>query len=55
MVNQQTAGLGTMEKDQILDIFNLDTEGSTDPAASATGAGVTGGEEYVLDVNGEVK
>lgn len=38
-----------METDQILDLFNLGTEGSTDPASSA------GGEEDVLDVNGEVR
>lgn len=43
-----------METDQILDLFNLGTEGSTDPASSA-GAGGTGGEEDVLDVNGEVR
>lgn len=31
MVNQQNAGLGTMETDQILDLFNL---GETDPNLS---------------------
>lgn len=55
MVNQQNAGLGTMETDQILDLFNLGIEGSTDPASSAAGVGGTGGEEDVLDVNGEVR
>lgn len=43
-----------METDQILDLFNLGTEGSTDPI-SAAGTGGTGGEEDVLDVNGEVR
>lgn len=44
-----------METDQILDLFNLGTEGFTDPVSSAAGAGSTGGEEDVLDVNGEVR
>lgn len=43
-----------METDQILDLFNLGTEGSTEPPSSAA-AGGTGGEEDVLDVNGEVR
>lgn len=44
-----------METDQILDLFNLGTEGSTDSVSSAAAAGGTGGEEDVLDVNGEVR
>lgn len=34
VVNQQNAGLGTMETDQILDLFNL---GETDPNLSLEG------------------
>lgn len=44
-----------METDQILDLFNLGTEGSTDLASSVAGAGGTGGEDDILDVNGEVR
>lgn len=44
-----------METDQILDLFNLGTEGSTDSVSSGAAAGGTGGEEDVLDVNGEVR
>ena len=37
VVNQQNAGLGTMETDQILDLFNLGTD--MDPSSSASAPG----------------
>lgn len=64
VVNQQNAGLGTMETDQILDLFNLGETASLDtsstsggPSAGATaGLGEGGGrEEDMVDVNGEVR
>ncbi|RMY32335.1 hypothetical protein D0866_06679 [Hortaea werneckii] len=51
VVNQQNAGLGTMETDQILDLFNL---GETDPNLSLEGGGSGGqqqGEERVDESN----
>ncbi|KAI7363321.1 hypothetical protein KC336_g21596, partial [Hortaea werneckii] len=42
VVNQQNAGLGTMETDQILDLFNL---GETDPNLSLEGSGGGGGQQ----------
>jgi TATA-binding protein-associated factor len=50
VVNQQNAGLGTMETDQILDLFNLNEslDGPENPTAE-------GGEEHMVDINGEVK
>lgn len=53
VVNQQNAGLGTMETDQILDLFNLgDTaEGIDKPAAADAG----GNEEDMVDATGEVR
>lgn len=50
MVNQQNAGLGTMETDQILDLFNL---GETTDALDK--ADTNGREEDMVDVTGEVK
>ncbi|KAK4693178.1 TATA-binding protein-associated factor, partial [Lecanoromycetidae sp. Uapishka_2] len=54
VVNQQNAGLATMETDQILDLFNL---GETAPAASSGGAvDIEGKEEDLVDVEtGDVK
>ncbi len=54
VVNQQNAGLGTMETDQILDLFNID---STDPAGgdAATAASARGREEDMVDETGEVR
>ena len=49
VVNQQNAGLGTMETDQILDLFNL---GET---ADGIDKPVEGNEEEMVDINGEVK
>lgn len=50
MVNQQNAGLATMETDQILDLFNL---GETAPSSNIRDA--EGKEEDMIDVTtGEV-
>jgi TATA-binding protein-associated factor len=51
VVNQQNAGLGTMETDQILDLFNLDT-----PDIPPAGESAAGKDEDLVDVEtGEVK
>lgn len=50
MVNQQNAGLGTMETDQILDLFNLGETADTLEKADTNGR-----EEDMVDVTGEVK
>lgn len=50
MVNQQNAGLGTMETDQILDLFNLGETADTLDKADPTGR-----EEDMVDVTGELK
>lgn len=55
VVNQQNAGLGTMETDQILDLFNL---GETSDALTINnGAGERDGgrEEDMVDATGEVR
>ena len=49
VVNQQNAGLGTMDTDQILDLFNLDEGVPGDAAGNA------GGEEDMVDATGEVR
>jgi len=51
VVNQQNAGLGSMETDQILDLFNL---GETSEAG-AEGAGAGKDEDMVDLETGEVK
>ncbi|EKD20799.1 uncharacterized protein L3040_000906 [Drepanopeziza brunnea f. sp. 'multigermtubi'] len=53
VVNQQNAGLGTMETDQILDLFNLGetADGIDKPAAGGT----EGKEEDMVDATGEVR
>ncbi|KAK8153629.1 SNF2 family DNA-dependent ATPase domain-containing protein [Phyllosticta citrichinensis] len=65
VVNQQNAGLGTMETDQILDLFNLSTDGADDPLGAPGGGSSTaapGGagqhdisEEDAVDATGEVR
>lgn len=50
MVNQQNAGLGTMDTDQLLDLFNL---GET--ADSAEKPDAAGNEVDMVDIDGEVK
>lgn len=54
VVNQQNAGLGTMETDQILDLFSL---GETDPNLSMGEGGDTGAvdESDAVDAEGNVK
>ncbi|KAK4554894.1 TATA-binding protein-associated factor mot1 [Recurvomyces mirabilis] len=55
VVNQQNAGLGTMETDQILDLFNL---GETDPnlaISDGKGEGETVDESNAVDAEGNVK
>ncbi|KAK2629095.1 hypothetical protein QTJ16_002198 [Diplocarpon rosae] len=54
VVNQQNAGLGTMETDQILDLFNLG-ETTDMPSANGGGAGTDGKEEDMVDATGEVR
>ena len=53
VVNQQNAGLGTMDTDQILDLFNLDEAAPGDASGGAGGAG--GAEEDMVDATGEVR
>ncbi|CAG8046405.1 unnamed protein product [Penicillium olsonii] len=50
VVNQQNAGLGTMDTDQLLDLFNL---GETADTAEKLDA--TGNEVDMVDIDGEVK
>ena len=54
VVNQQNAGLGSMETDQILDLFNL---GETDPNLSIGDKGDANGvdESNAVDAEGNVK
>ncbi|KAF2767759.1 SNF2 family DNA-dependent ATPase domain-containing protein [Teratosphaeria nubilosa] len=54
VVNQQNAGLGTMETDQILDLFNL---GETDPNLSISDKPDANGidESNAVDAEGNVK
>ncbi|KAK0362778.1 TATA-binding protein-associated factor mot1 [Friedmanniomyces endolithicus] len=56
VVNQQNAGLGTMETDQILDLFNL---GETDPnlafGGGERGEGEAVDESNAVDAEGNVK
>jgi TATA-binding protein-associated factor len=51
VVNQQNAGLGTMETDQILDLFNLGE--TTDLPSQTTGTETV--EEDMVDQTGEVR
>jgi TATA-binding protein-associated factor len=52
VVNQQNAGLGTMETDQILDLFNL---GETTDGKADSGGPLEGNEEDMVDIEGNVK
>ena len=49
VVNQQNAGLGTMDTDQILDLFDLDESAPGDAVGGA------GREEDAVDATGEVR
>jgi TATA-binding protein-associated factor len=53
VVNQQNAGLGTMETDQILDLFNLGE--TADGGAEKDQGFVEGNEEDMVDIEGNVK
>ncbi|OJD36271.1 tbp associated factor [Diplodia corticola] len=54
VVNQQNAGLGTMETDQILDLFNLSTDGA-DMANPGGANNDTIHEDDAVDATGEVR
>ncbi|KAJ5534790.1 hypothetical protein N7527_001044 [Penicillium freii] len=51
VVNQQNAGLGTMDTDQLLDLFNLGETADTAEKPSDT----AGNEVDMVDIDGEVK
>ncbi|KAJ5587030.1 uncharacterized protein N7459_002795 [Penicillium hispanicum] len=51
VVNQQNAGLGTMDTDQLLDLFNLGETADTAEKPSEQ----TGNEVDMVDIDGEVK
>ncbi|KAL9116910.1 MAG: hypothetical protein Q9187_006559 [Circinaria calcarea] len=55
VVNQQNAGLNTMETDQILDLFNLGETADDLPSGNTDSNGIHGREEDMVDVNGEVR
>lgn len=56
VVNQQNAGLGSMETDQILDLFNLGEGGSDLPGADGEGAAKNGVDEGdAVDAEGNVR
>ena len=56
VVNQQNAGLGTMETDQILDLFNLgETADGLDQGGSKESGLLNGREEDMVDATGEVR
>ena len=59
VVNQQNAGLATMQTDQILDLFNLDDNTAAPPLPKpddADSMNVDGREESMVDATtGEVK
>ncbi|PLB46816.1 TBP associated factor [Aspergillus steynii IBT 23096] len=52
VVNQQNAGLNTMDTDQLLDLFNL---GETADNAEKPSDTATGNEVDMVDIDGEVK
>ena len=63
VVNQQNAGLATMETDQILDLFNISTSDPSSIAAlppppsnsTVVDTGKGGKEEEMVDATGQVK
>ena len=50
VVNQQNAGLATMDTDQILDLFNLGDTGPSLISDKPSGSGLDGREEDMVDV-----
>jgi len=56
VVNQQNAGLGTMDTDQILDLFSMGDSGPSLIADKPAGGGMEGREEDMVDVEtGDVR
>ncbi|KAK2767521.1 TATA-binding protein-associated factor mot1 [Arachnomyces sp. PD_36] len=56
VVNQQNAGLGTMDTDQLLDLFSLgETAEDAEKPRAAADDGITGNEANMVDIDGEVK
>ncbi|KAL1974098.1 hypothetical protein VTN31DRAFT_5658 [Thermomyces dupontii] len=56
VVNQQNAGLGTMDTDQLLDLFNMgETAEGTVEKPGAADAAITGNEVDMVDIDGQVK
>jgi hypothetical protein len=55
VVNQQNAGLGTMETDQILDLFNLGETADGIDKPTLNGGESLGREEDMVDATGEVR
>ena len=53
VVNQQNAGLGTMETDQILDLFNLSDADSVNVPASHPHPSTGDGDHDMMDVNAD--
>jgi TATA-binding protein-associated factor len=54
-VNQQNAGLGTMETDQILDLFNLGETAEGIDKPTLNGGTEVDREEDMIDATGEVR
>jgi len=52
VVSQQQPGIGSLESGEILDLFNM---GETADGAEKPGQGRGGGEEEMVDIDGEVK
>ncbi|KIW01092.1 uncharacterized protein PV09_07379 [Verruconis gallopava] len=55
VVNQQNAGLGTMETDQILDLFNVSSLASEDAAPMPPNENAPISEEDAVDAEGNVR
>ena len=55
VVNQQNAGLGTMETDQILDLFNLGETAEGLDKPTLNGGTEVEREEDMVDATGEVR
>lgn len=55
VVNQQNSGLGTMETDQILDLFNVSSMASEDAAPLPPNENAPISEEDAVDAEGNVR